>query len=364
MESEYSLQPPAMMANPNGPQGQPPATPTLRQVMAAVQQENDRMRAELQQVAAAQHQQQQLAAQLEANQQHLRQQQQHMSAAATPVTAVTKLPGLTRTLFHGRSDDKTNDWITANDWINSFKSYVKFYSLNDWPTIHKELLVHMKGSAFAWIEDRVFDSLDDFFQQFRHEYGERLVQDRLVKQLHAMVPTTNLAEYVRSFRATYKLLDVAHRDLVWIRFAFINGVPDHMLAAVSSSVLNATSVDAMFDCCADVGHIKSVGSMDVDAIENNGLVSALNKMMRNNKPPPRAPAGAGGVRPERSDAECGLYRAGKCTYGNRCKFTHPFKQGYCRLCGGQGHMPQACPTHKPSSSSGGGGAPPGKGGSK
>ena len=87
MDSEYSLQPPAM-ANPNGPQGQAPATPTLRQVVAAVQQENDRMRADIQQVAAAQQQQQQLAAQLEANQQHLRQtqqqQQQHMVAPAPP----------------------------------------------------------------------------------------------------------------------------------------------------------------------------------------------------------------------------------------------------------------------------------------
>jgi hypothetical protein len=211
----------------------------------------------------------------------------------------------------------------------------------------------------------VIDDLDDFFCKLHHEYGERLLQDRLVKQLYAKAPTTNLADYVRSFRATYKLLDPAHQSLVWTRFAFLQNVSNNMLSGISSAIMNAVSVDAMFDACADSGHIKSGGGgMDVDTMDydnGGGLVSALTKMMRNNNPPPRAPAGAGGVRPERSDAECGLYRAGKCTYGNRCKFTHPFKQGYCRLCGGQGHMPQACPTHKPSSSSGGG-DPPGQGG--
>ena len=43
-----------------------------------------------------------------------------------------------------------------------------------------------------------------------------------------------------------------------------------MLAEVSSSVLNATSVDTMFDCCADVGHIKSGGSA-VGDIEMNAF---------------------------------------------------------------------------------------------
>ena len=198
-------------------------------------------------------------------------QRAHPQHVQPQVSVPNKLPDLQRTLFYGRSDEK------ANDWINCFKAYVAFYSLNDWQAVRGELLVHMKGSAFAWFEDRVFDSLDDFFRQFRHEYGERLVQDRLVKQLHAMAPTTHLAEYVRSFRATYKLLDAAHRDLVWIRFAFINGVPDHMLADVSSSVLNAKSVDAMFDCCADVGHIKSGGSA-VGDIEMNAFPRAESKV--------------------------------------------------------------------------------------
>jgi len=133
-----------------------------------------------------------------------------------------------------------------------------------------------------------------------------LVQDRLVKQLHAMAPTTHLAEYVRSFRATYKLLDAAHRDLVWIRFAFINGVPDHMLADVSSSVLNAKSVDAMFDCCADVGHIKSGGSA-VGDIEMNAL-------------------------PKGSES-----RVTEKDFKRKCK---------CYRCTGFGHMANECPSQR------------------
>jgi hypothetical protein len=121
--------------------------------VAAVQQENDRMRAEIQQVAAAQHQQQQLAAQLEANQQHLRQQQQHMSAAAPPqqsppLQRQPKLPDLNRTLFYGKSGED------VQDWINTFKAFKMFYSLDAWQAIHSELTLHMKGAAFAWFEHR------------------------------------------------------------------------------------------------------------------------------------------------------------------------------------------------------------------
>ena len=82
MEGEYSLPPPPA-DHPNGV----PVTPTVRQVVNAVQVENDRLRAELAKVTAQQHQQQQHAARLEANQQHLnqqQQQQQHMLAAPPP----------------------------------------------------------------------------------------------------------------------------------------------------------------------------------------------------------------------------------------------------------------------------------------
>lgn len=188
-----------------------------------------------------------------------------------PAPVVPELPELVRTFFYGKSTDN------VEEWIQSFKSYVQFYSarLSDFNSIKNELAVHMRGAAFAWFDGRDFVDLDAFFKALRYEFGERLVQDKLVKQLHDMVPANTLAEYVRAFRGVYKRLDASHRDIIWIRFAFLANVPPDMLSAVSSSIMNAQSVDNMFDSCADTGYIKNptaqpvVGDIDMNALTDN-----------------------------------------------------------------------------------------------
>lgn len=190
------------------------------------------------------------------------------SPAAPAVDARQDLPVLERTPFHGKASEN------VEEFIQSFKSYKDFYALrlSTFDAVLKELSVHMKGAAYAWYEGRVFADLESFFKALRYEFGERLVQDKLVKQLHALAPTSTLSEYVKAFRSVYKRLDVNHRDLIWVRFAFLAGVPDNMLASVSTKIMSADSVDALFDAVADVGYVQTsnapaVGDVDMNALQ-------------------------------------------------------------------------------------------------
>jgi hypothetical protein len=250
----------------------------------------------------------------------------------TPHKSFPPVPPLKRTLFYGRGDEN------ASDWTSEFKSYVSFYNLSEWDKIRDELRVHLKGSAFAWFEDRVFSSLDDFFHQFRHEYGERLLQDRLVKKLHAMAPTTNLAEYVRSFRSSFKLLEPVNQNLVWACFAFLNNVPGNMLTGISSAIMNATSVDVMFDACADSGHIKSSRTFQGDM--DDPMIGALSRPQPGGKGGKKGgKGGKGGNAPV-----CPKYLNGVCHDGWECKLRHPRIEGEprCYKCGSLSHLSPDC----------------------
>jgi hypothetical protein len=188
---------------------------------------------------------------------------------------IPELPHLDRTFFYGKNGD------SVEDWIKTFKGYCLFYAdrLSTFVAIEKELHVHLRADAFAWYEDRHFESVESFFDALRAEFGERLAQDKVVAALVTMAPTATLAEYVRQFRCLYKKLDVSRRDLIWVRFAFLSNVPDVMLSSVSTKIMQARTPEEMFDCCQDSGFVSGQGdscvAMDLDALTKNDFESVI-----------------------------------------------------------------------------------------
>jgi hypothetical protein len=174
-----------------------------------------------------------------------------------------KLPDLVRPVFLGALNEN------AEDWIISFEQYRTFYNLSTWQAASNELNVCMRGSAWKWFSGKTFVDLNDFYKKLRHEYGEKLQQDKLVKRLVALAPSSTLSEYLRQFRDICKTLDAENTPLVWIRFAFISNVPSSMLNDLTTRIMTVSSVDELFDTVAGFGHVGPTGDIEMNAFPKN-----------------------------------------------------------------------------------------------
>jgi hypothetical protein len=136
----------------------------------------------------------------------------------------------------------------------------------------------LRSSAYKWYDDRSFVDQLDFIKQIRHEYGDKLAQDKLVLRLVNLAPVTSLHSYLQDFRALYKDLDKENQTLTWVRMAFVSNVPGAWLHDLSSRIYSVPTVEALFDLVSGTAHVSDTGSpasgvgatsgapMDLDAL--------------------------------------------------------------------------------------------------
>jgi hypothetical protein len=324
--------------------------------MAAVQQENDRMRAELQQVAAAQQQQQQLAAQLEANQQHLRQtqqqQQQHLVAAAPPPHQKARLPAPDRPSFDGKSKDLKSFRRLALDYLDEFEHLSTAQKI-------RQVRAMLKGEARNWLDTKEKDDDCEFVDHeqllncLRDAFGVFDEQEHVVTEMCVLTPARTsdgtLRAYTDKFRRLYNSLDKENVPSYTVtKSMFLLHLPAGVQSDIRTKLVGVNTVHMMFQTVSQLTH--STGdAMDVDNMDYDG-VNGLSK-----------------DRNQRTRDNCRRYMSGQCPDGLRkCKFYHPRQDGKCLMCGAEGHYSRDCRLSQSSSSSssGGGGAPPAKGGNK
>jgi hypothetical protein len=316
MESEYSLPPPA--DNPNGV----PVTPTVKQVVNAVQVENDRLRAELAKVTAQQHQQQQQAARLEANQQHLnqqQQQQQHMLAAPPPPLPPVQRQSLPKPIPPKRFGGDGSEYPA---WKRAMERYLRRCGVVDGQTAVDIVVELVTPDVLTTLGDE-FDDLSALFGAMDALFHSALAKETRQRALLLVKRSGEYGEYVRAFFHALDALPAEDKPRVdWVRCVFLLNLCDNNgEVAFRRAMSQAQSVEDLRTAC-----FTEVGLSTASPVSEGMHVDALSL----------------------SAPVCTHFLQGQCKFGARCRRRHLSfdelkRENMCGHCGLVGHVRRSCP---------------------